>query len=77
MGVARYVGDEAPNGNRFRRRTANPLGFTGLQRQFAQGFFAARAIVRNQRLTIHLQNDASLGNRGHAAVSGRIGSTTC
>jgi len=30
MGVARYVGDEAPNGNRFRRATANPRAFAGL-----------------------------------------------
>jgi len=31
MGVARYVGDEAPNGNRFRRATANPRAFAGLR----------------------------------------------
>ncbi|TPJ21250.1 MULTISPECIES: hypothetical protein [unclassified Mesorhizobium] len=34
MGVARYVGDEAPNGNRFRREMANPRGFAGLRSLF-------------------------------------------
>ncbi|TPJ71354.1 hypothetical protein [Mesorhizobium sp. B2-6-2] len=34
MGVARYVGDEAPNGNRFRREVANPRGFVGLRSLF-------------------------------------------
>jgi hypothetical protein len=74
MEVGRYVGDEAPNGNRFRHAAICQKLSPGWSRRI---FSTRRAPWRKQRLTIHRQNDEVAQSRLKPAISEKIGWTDC